>query len=60
MEITTIELRKLTANEGMILTNGETYGKEIYLGINDSALNWIEMPDIEIPEQEPILENEII
>lgn len=60
MEITTIELRKLTASEGMTLTNGETYGKEIYLGVNDSALNWIEIPDTEVPEQESILENEII
>ena len=36
MKITTIELRKLTASEGMTLTNGEAYGKEVYLGVNDS------------------------
>lgn len=43
MNITTIELRKLTANDGMILTNGEVYGREIYLGVNDSPDNWHEV-----------------
>lgn len=43
MEMTTIELRKLTASEGMTLTNGETYGEEIYLGVNDSPDNWWEI-----------------
>ena len=44
---TTIELRKLTAADGMTLTNGETYGKEIYLGKNDSPDNWHEITDVE-------------
>ena len=47
MITTTIEIRKLTAAEGMTLTNGEAYGKEIYLGCNDSAENWREIPDSE-------------
>lgn len=47
MEMTTIELRKLTASDGMILTNGETFGKEIYLGVNDSPDNWREITDDE-------------
>ena len=42
---TTIELKKLTAAEGMTLTNGEAFGKEIYLGKNDSANNWHEITD---------------
>lgn len=53
MEKSTIELIKLTASEGMTLTNGETYGKEVYLGCNDSAENWHEIPDSEVPQEEP-------
>lgn len=44
---TTIELRKLMAAEGMTLTNGEAFGKEIYLGKNDSSDNWQEITDAE-------------
>ena len=47
MTETTIELRKLTAADGMVLTNGEAYGKEIYLGKNDSPDNWHEITDAE-------------
>lgn len=50
MEVTTIELRKMTASEGMILTNGEAYGKEIYLGVNDTPDNWREITDAEYEE----------
>ena len=45
-----IELIKLTASEGMVLTNGEAYGKEIYLGCNDSPSNWSEITDAEYEE----------
>ncbi len=48
MNITTIELRKLTADNGKVLTNGETYSKEIYLGKNDKPENWHEIPESEI------------
>lgn len=41
--------RKLTAAEGMALTNGEVFGKEIYLGCNDSPENWWEIPEAEVP-----------
>lgn len=50
MTESTITLRKLTANEGHTLTNGEVYGKEIYLGVNDSAENWHEITDAEYSE----------
>ena len=42
-----IEITKLAASEGHVLTNGEVYGKEIYLGIYDCAENWHEITDAE-------------
>lgn len=50
MTETTITLRKLTASESHMLTNGDVYGKEVYLGINDSAENWHEITDAEYAE----------
>ena len=50
MTETTITLRKLTASEGHILTNGDVYGKEVYLGVNDSAENWHEITEAEYAE----------
>ena len=47
---TTIKLRKLTAAEGYILTNGEAYGKVIYLGTNDKPDNWHEITEGEYAE----------
>lgn len=37
----------LKADEGKTLTNGEAFGKVVYLGKNDSASNWHEIPDEE-------------
>lgn len=50
MTETTIKITKLTATEGHVLTNGEAYGKEIYLGKNDSPTNWHEITDAEYAE----------
>ena len=50
MEMITIELKKLTASNGYVLTNGEAYGKEIYLGVNDKADNWHEITEEEYAE----------
>ena len=50
MKSQSIELTKLVADEGMVLTNGETYSTVVYLGINDSPENWHEIPETEIPE----------
>lgn len=33
----------LKADEGKLLTNGETFGTVVYLGKNDSSLNWTEI-----------------
>ena len=46
-----IQLTKLTASEGHVLTNGEAFGSPIFLGIYDSAENWHE---ITIEEAEAI------
>lgn len=47
---TKVEIRKLTASEGMTLTNGETFGKTVYLGKNASAENWREITEAEAEE----------
>jgi hypothetical protein len=40
--------RILTAADGMVYTNGETYGKVIYLGVTDDPANWREAPEGEV------------
>ena len=50
MKLETIEVRKITASEGMVLTNGETYSKEVYLGCNDNPENWYEITELEYEE----------
>ena len=52
-----IQLIKLTAADGMVLTDGTSYGKEVYLGINDTADRWTEIPESEV--QEPDMPNEL-
>ena len=56
MKQETITRIKLTADAGMVLTNGETYGKAVYLGTGDSPDNWHEVTEAEaqatIAEQE--------
>ena len=50
----------LKAEEGKTLTNGETFGKVVYLGINDSADNWHEITDEEAQtlQESEVIENE--
>lgn len=50
MKKETITRIKLTATDGYVLTNGEVYGKEIYLGVNDKADNWHEITEEEYAE----------
>ena len=49
MKSNPIQIIVLEPDEGYTLTNGETYSKRVYLGINDSAENWREIPDEEVP-----------
>lgn len=54
MEKPAIEIKKITASSGMVLTNGETFssvGGDVYLGINDSADNWHEITEEEYAER---------
>ena len=51
MKSTPIQIITLEPDEGFTLTNGETYSKKVYLGINDSPENWWEIPDEEVPEE---------
>ena len=46
-----MERIKLTASDGMWLTDGETYGKMVYLGIDDKPENWYEITQEEYEER---------
>lgn len=54
-----IENNKITAEEGMTLTNGDIYSDCIYLGIYDNVNNWREIPISEILEPLSELELEL-
>lgn len=60
MNITNIELIKLTPSEGMVLTNGETFGTEVYLGKNDKPDNWHEITEAEAEEKQKEMEEEAL
>ena len=44
----------LKAEEGYTLTNGEAFGKVVYLGINDSMNNWHKITDEEAEELQKV------
>jgi hypothetical protein len=56
------EPRVLIAAEGMAYTNGEVYGKEIWLGVNDDPANWHEVPESAMPDPlaEPATEEDYL
>lgn len=62
MRTESIELIKLIASDGCVLTNGEAYGKAVYLGCNDKAENWREITDTEyneiLKQQEKLIEQQ--
>ena len=57
----TITRIKLTAADGMVLTDGESYGKEVFLSQNESADNWKEITEEEYAaiEEEKLKEAEV-
>ena len=55
MKHDTVIINKIIAEDGKMLTNGDAFGKEIYLGKNDKIENWYEITEEEynrIIEQE--------
>lgn len=50
MKTETITRVKLTAEKGMVLTNGEIFGREVYLSIADKAENYHEITEAEYEE----------
>ena len=52
----TINGNILTADEGKALKKGDVYATTVYLGVNDSADNWVEInkPDEEISDFEAL------
>ena len=54
MKTQIVEQRILTADEGMFLTNGETYGKTVVLPVDADHTLWREVTEEELPaEEEP-------
>ena len=47
----TITRIKLTASEGHILTNGENYGRIVYLGQGDNGDKWYEITEEEYKQR---------
>lgn len=52
MKTETITQRILTADEGMYLTNGETYGKTVVLPVDADHTEWREVTEAELPKSE--------
>lgn len=48
----TINGNRLIPDEGMILTNGQTYSSCVYLGIYDSPANWHEISAEDVPDDQ--------
>lgn len=52
MKSETITQRILTADEGMYLTNGETYGKTVVLPAEADYSAWYEVTEDQLPKTE--------
>lgn len=50
MKTETIKQIILTADEGMYLTNGETYGKTVVLPESANTVDWYEITEVKYKE----------
>lgn len=55
-----MERKVLTASDGMVLTDGKTYGKIIYLAEGADASVWHEIPEEEYINDEEITAEEAL
>lgn len=53
MTINTLQngINTLAPSSGMVLTNGNAYSAFVYIGRTDSAANWSEIPESEVPAE---------
>jgi hypothetical protein len=54
MKKETITQTILTAEEGLYLTNGETYGKTVVLPLGADTSVWTEVTEAELPKPETL------
>ena len=52
MKTQIVEQRILTADKGMFLTNGDTYGKTVVLPADADTSVWREVTEAELPKDE--------
>ena len=57
MKTETITRIKLTASDGMVLTDGESFGKEVFLAVDADQSVWREITQT---EYDAILESETV
>lgn len=59
MKITNIQIRELTADDGMMLTDGKFFSDKIYLACNDKPENWDEVTQENAKIMQEQLESEL-
>ena len=58
MKTTKITLTKLVASDGMMLTDGQSFGKVIYIGKGSDPSVWREVSEAEASEMQAALETQ--
>ena len=51
-------MKRLTAEEGKVYTNGETYGKDIFLPDNADLNRWHQIDEADIQSDQPATEDD--